>query len=70
MLHDQKLNSKINKIHERDLRIAYKDSDNSFIKLQEKDHSIHYHPLKKPTVTHDRGFQDKKLESTFHEPHL
>ena len=44
MFHGRVLNRKINHLHERSLRIVYKDSVSSFHELLQKDHSftIHY----------------------------
>ena len=43
MFHSRHLNSKINRIHETALRIAYKDYDSSFNALLEKDVSVNIH---------------------------
>ena len=43
MFHNRTLNNRINKIHERALRIAYNDHDSSFDKLLEKDNSVTIH---------------------------
>ena len=43
MFHSRHLNSKINRIHERALRIAYKDYDSSFNTLLENDGSVNIH---------------------------
>ena len=43
MFHSRHLNSKINRIHERALRIAYKDYDSSFNTLLEKYDSVNIH---------------------------
>ena len=43
MFHSRYLNNKINKIHERALRIAYKDYESSFNTLLEKDTSVTIH---------------------------
>ena len=37
MFHSRKMNNKINRLHERALRIAYKDYTSSFVSLLEKD---------------------------------
>ena len=44
MFHTRELNRKINHIHERALRIVYRDNSSSFTKLLKKDNSfcIHY----------------------------
>ena len=43
MFHSRHLNNKINRIHERTLRIAKKDYESSFNTLLEKDHSVSIH---------------------------
>ena len=43
MFHDRSVNKKINKIHERALRIAYKDSSTSFEDLLKKEESVSIH---------------------------
>ena len=43
MFHDRSVNRKINKIHERALRIAYKNSCTSFENLLEKAESVSIH---------------------------
>ena len=43
MFHSRHLNSKINRIHERALRIAYKNYDSSFNTLLEKDDLVNIH---------------------------
>ena len=43
MFHDRATNSRINKIHERDLRIAYRDTESSFDELLAKDNSVSVH---------------------------
>ena len=43
MFHSRYLNNKINKIHERALRIAYKDYESSFNSLLERDTSVTIH---------------------------
>ena len=40
MLHSKTLNNRINKIHERALRLTYKDNQSSFKEHLEKDHSV------------------------------
>ena len=37
------LNNRINNIHERTLRLTYKDNQSSFKPLLEKDHSVTVH---------------------------
>ena len=43
MCHSQRKNRKINRPHERCLRIIYNDKQSSFIKLLEKDNSVSVH---------------------------
>ena len=43
MFYDRNLNNKINRIHERALRIAYKDNVSTFEKLLEMDNSVTVH---------------------------
>ena len=43
MLHSRTLNSKINRLHERALRIVYPDYESSFDTLLEKDGSFSVH---------------------------
>ena len=43
MFHDRNLNNKTNRIHERALRIAYKDNVSTFEKLLEMDNSVTVH---------------------------
>ena len=43
MFHSRKLNNRINNIHERPLRLTYKDNQSSFKELLEKDHSVTVH---------------------------
>ena len=43
MLHSRTLNNRINNIHERSLRLTYKDNQSSFKQLLEKDHSVTVH---------------------------
>ena len=43
MFHSMTLNNHINNIHERALRLAYKDNQSSFEELLEKDHSVTVH---------------------------
>ena len=43
MYHSRKMNNKINRLHERALRIAYKDYASSFVSLLEKDGSVTIH---------------------------
>ena len=48
MFHSRKLNGRINKLHERALRIVYQDYVSSFTELLEKD---------KSTTIHNRNIQ-------------
>ena len=48
MFHCRKLNSRVNKLHERALRIVYQDYISSFTELLEKDNS---------TTMHNRNIQ-------------
>ena len=43
MFHSRSLNNKINRIHERALRIKYNDKSSSFQKLLDKDNSVTIH---------------------------
>lgn len=43
MFHDRSLNDKINHIHERALRIVYKDDQSTFSELLKKDNSVTIH---------------------------
>ena len=43
MFHSRGLNNKINRIHEKALRITYKDKSSTFQELLEKDNSVSYH---------------------------
>ena len=43
MIHNKKLNKKINKVHERALRIVYGDHNTSFLELLNKDKSVTIH---------------------------
>ena len=43
MFHNRTLNNKINKLHERALRIVYKNDELTFRELLKKDHSITIH---------------------------
>ena len=43
MFHDRSVNKKINKIHERALRIAYKDSCSNFEELLTKANTVSIH---------------------------
>ena len=43
MFHSRSLNNKINRIHERAVRITYNDKSSSFQKLLEKNNSVTIH---------------------------
>ena len=43
MLHSRTLNNRINNIHERAMRLKYKDNKSSLKQLLEKDHSVTVH---------------------------
>ena len=43
MLHSRTLNNRINNIHERALRLTYKDNKSSFKQFLEKDHFVKVH---------------------------
>ena len=43
MFHSRTLGNRINNIHERALRLTYKDNQSSFKELLEKDHSVTIH---------------------------
>ena len=43
MFHSRKLNKRINRLHERALRAAYRDDDSTFQQLLEKDNSFTIH---------------------------
>ena len=53
MFHCRSLNNKINKLHERALRLVYKDKNLSFRELLEKDNSF---------TTHERNLQKLAIE--------
>ena len=43
MCHSRSMNNKINRLHERSLRIVHSDKTSSFEKLLEKDGSVNIH---------------------------
>ena len=43
MFHSREINNKINNLHERALRITYKDTESSFEELLVKDNSVSMH---------------------------
>ena len=53
MFHNRTLNSKINRLHERALRLVYKDGNLTYQQLLEKDNSltIHERNLQKQIIT-------------------
>ena len=53
MFHNRKLNNRINRIHERALRIAYQDQNSKFNRLLAKDGSF---------KIHDRNLQKLLIE--------
>ena len=52
MFHSRKLNHRINKIHERALRIAYNDHQYTFEELLKIDNSFTIHEKKPPEISH------------------
>ena len=53
MLHSRKLNNRINRIHERALRLVYKDNVSSFDELLKMDNSF---------TIHERNIQSLAIE--------
>jgi hypothetical protein len=53
MFHSRNINNKINKLHERSLRLIYKDKSLTFEELLEKDHSF---------TIHERNLQKLAIE--------
>ena len=53
MFHSRKLNNRINRLHERALRIVYKDDNSSFDELLKKDESF---------TIHERNIQTMAIE--------
>ena len=53
MFHSRKLNNRINKIHERALRIVYEDNDSQFTDLLKRDESF---------TIHERNIQNLAIE--------
>ena len=73
MFHSRKMNNKINRLHERALRIAYKDYTSSFVSLLEKDRYVtihqnahHAHP---PDTNATAGIRPSRTQ-TCPTPHL
>ena len=58
IFHSRKLNNRINKIHERALRLVYKDYTSSFDDLLAKDNF--QNPSEKSTETSHRNLQSQK----------
>ena len=50
MFHSRKLNNRINKIHERALRLAYQDNESEFTDLLRKDESFTIHERTIPNL--------------------
>ena len=53
MLHSRKLNKKINRLHERCLRIIYNDSSSTFERLLTKDNFVSIHDRNLQVITTD-----------------
>ena len=53
MLHSRKLNNRINRLHERALRLTYRDDNSTFDQLLEKDESV---------TVHERNIQTLGIE--------
>ena len=51
MFHSRTLNNKINKLHERALRLVYKNEDSTFDELLELDHSVTIHQNKSSEIS-------------------
>jgi len=67
MFHSRHLNNKINKIHERALRIAYKDYVSSFDILLERDKSVTIHTKNLQTLMTEIFKKTEQYEPSFHE---
>ena len=52
MFHSRTLNNCIDNIHERALKLTYKDNQSSFKELLEKDHSVTFHHKNLPSFSH------------------
>ena len=66
MFHSRHLNNKINSIHERALRIAYKDFESNFKTLLEKDNSVSIHVKNLQTLMIEM-FKTKENINPFYE---
>ena len=64
MFHSRTLNNRINKLHERGLRLAYKDSQLTFNELLQKDQSfsIHHRNLQKLATEMYKAYNDLSPE--------
>lgn len=72
MFHSRTLNNRINRLHERGLRLVYKDSDLSFKNLLHKDNSftIHHRNLQKLATEMYKAYNDlspSQIKSIFPE---
>ena len=70
MLHSRELNNRINRIHERALRIVYKDYESSFEELLKKDDSFNIHDRNIQTLAIElykvyKGISPKIMELVF-----
>ena len=52
MNHSRALNNKINRIHERALRLVYRDKKSTFEELLNKDNSVKFHIKKSSSNCH------------------
>ena len=59
MFHGKEVNNKINHLHERSLRIVYKDNNSSFKELLKKDNSftVHHRNIQSLAIVHHRNIQ-------------
>ena len=70
MFHDRNLNNKINRLHERTLRMLYKDDCSTFNELLMKDGSVSVHNRNIHTVAIEmykskRGLSPELLKDIF-----
>ena len=65
MFHSRHLNNKINKIHERALRIAYKDYESSFSNLLKKDDIVSIHAKNLQTLMIEMFKTKKNINPPF-----